>query len=167
MATRNVTDWNDPIFRKKSRPVEEFDCRLHMLLDDMLETLRKYNGLGCAGVHVGVLRRAVVIDGDNGLIELINPVIAEKNGSQRIFEGSIAPNAPWGYVKRPKTVTVTAQDRNGKPTVLKCGGFLAATVCHEIDSLDGILFTDKADEIITDLKRVKRIIIKNPQCTVN
>ena len=77
MALRTLTDWNDPIFRKKSRPIEKFDERLHILLDDMLETLENAGGYGCAAVHVGVLRRAVVILDDSRVIELVNPVIIE------------------------------------------------------------------------------------------
>jgi peptide deformylase len=79
MALRNLTNWNDPIFRKKSRVVERFDERLWTLLDDMLETLIKVDGYGCAAVHVGILRRAVVVNDENGVIELINPVITESS----------------------------------------------------------------------------------------
>ena len=145
MAIRNLTNWNDPIFRKKSKPVEKFDERLWTLLDDLRETLAKVNGYGCAAVHVGVLRRVVVVlDGENGVIELINPVITEMSEeTQEVMEGSIAPGSPRGYVTRPKSVTVSALDRNGNPVTVSGDGFLAATYCHKIDHLDGILFTDK------------------------
>lgn len=145
MALRNLTSWDDPLFCKKSRPVEKFDERLWALLDDMLETLEKVGGYGCAAVHVGILRRAVVINDDGGVIELINPEITdESTEKQEVAEGSIAPSAPRGTVIRPKSVTVSALDRQGAPLIISGSDFLAATLCHEIDHLDGILFTDKA-----------------------
>jgi len=145
MALRNLTSWDDPLFRKTSRTVEKFDERLWALLYDMLETLRHVVGYGCAAVHVGVLRRAVVIDDENGVIELINPVITEASAkTQEVPEGSIAPGAPRGTVTRSKSVTVSAFDRNGNPITITGNDFLAATLCHEIDHLDGLLFADKA-----------------------
>jgi len=144
MGLRNLTDWNDPIFRKKSRIVEKFDERLWTLLDDMRETLEKVNGYGCAAVHIGVLRRVVVINDDSGVIELINPVIIEESEkTQEVLESSIAHGAPTGCVIRPKSVVVSAFDRNGKSVTISGNDFLAATFCHEIDHLDGILFADK------------------------
>lgn len=145
MALRNLTNWDDPIFRKKSRVVEKYDERLWVLLDDMRETLEKVGGYGCAAVHVGVLRRVVVVNDDSGVIELINPTITEESAeTQDVLEGSIAPGAPRGNVTRPMSVTVSALDRNGEPITATGTGFLAATFCHEIDHLDGIPFTDKA-----------------------
>jgi len=144
MGLRNIIDWNDPMFRKTSRPVEKFDGRLWTLLDDMRETLEKTGGYGCAAVHVGVLRRVVVVNDDSGVIELVNPVITqESQDTQSVMEGSIAPGAPRGTVIRPKRVTVAAFDRHGGPVTVTGEGFLAATFCHEIDHLDGVLFTDK------------------------
>jgi len=143
MALRNLTNWNDPKFLKKSRAVEKFDEKLWALLDDMRETLEKVNGYGCAAVHAGVLRRAVVIIDEDGIIELINPeVVEESTETQEVLEGSIAPGAPRGYVTRPKSVTVSGYDRNGNPITVNGDGFLAATLCHEIDHLVGILFAD-------------------------
>lgn len=145
MALRNIISWDDPAFKKNSRIVEKFDARLWALLDDMLETLRYVGGYGCAAVHVGILRRAVVIDDANGVLELINPVITEQSAeTQEVLEGSIAPGAPRATVIRPKSVTVAAFDRNGSPITVSGSDFLAATLCHEIDHLDGVLFTDKA-----------------------
>jgi peptide deformylase len=145
MGLRNLTHWNDPIFRKKSRPVEKFDERLWTLFDDMCETLEKVSGYGCAAVHVGVLRRVVVVNDKNGVIELVNPAITEASEeTQEVMEGSIAPGAPRGTVIRPKNFTVSAFDRNGKPLTVSGSDFLAATLCHEIDHLDGIMFIDKA-----------------------
>jgi len=148
MGTRNLTSWSDPLFRKKSRIVERFDDRIWTLLDDMRETLEKANGYGCAAVHVGVLRRVVVVNDENGVIELINPAITEASeDTQEVPEGSIAPGAPRGYVTRPQSVTVSAFDRNGNPITVSGAGFIAAAFCHEIDHLDGILFTDKLSEM--------------------
>jgi peptide deformylase len=146
MALRKLTNWNDSLFRKRSRAIEgdKFDERLWTLLDDMRDTLQKVNGYGCAAVHVGVLRRVVVILDDSGVIELVNPVIIESSTeTQEVPEGSIAPDSPQGNVTRPKSVAVSAFDRNGEPITVSGEGFLAATLCHEIDHLDGILFTDK------------------------
>ena len=148
MGIRNLTNWNDPIFRKKSRDVLNFDERLWTLLSDMRETLEKVGGYGCTAVHVGVLRRVVVVNDDSGVIELVNPVIVEEStATQEVLEGSIAPGAPRGDVIRPKSVTVSAFDRQGKPITVSGSDFLAATFCHEIDHLDGVLFTDKAEKI--------------------
>ena len=147
MGLRNLTHWKDPIFRKTSRPVEKFDQRLWTLLDDMRETLEKVGGYGCAAVHVGILRRVVVVNYDSGVIELINPVITETSTkTQDVLEGSIAPGAPRGTVARPKNVIVSAFDRNGNPITVRGKDFLAATFCHEIDHLNGVLFTDKIKE---------------------
>ena len=144
MGVRNLTNWNDPIFRKTSRAVEKFDDRLHILIDDMRDTLEKVGGYGCAAVHVGVLRRVVVVNDKDGVIELINPVITEESSeTQEVQEGSIAPGSPQGTVIRPKSVAVSAFDRNGNPITVTGSDFLAATFCHEIDHLDGIMFTDK------------------------
>ena len=145
MATRNLTSWSDPKFRKISRPVEKYDERLWTLLDDMRETLKKVNGYGCAAVHVGILRRVVVVNDKDSVIELINPQITEESAeTQEAMEGSIAPGAPMGKVIRPKSVTISAFDRNGNEITVKGTNFLTATFCHELDHLDGILFMDKA-----------------------
>ena len=148
MGVRALTGWSDPLFRKRSREVEAFDKRLWILLDDMRETLEAVGGYGCAAVHIGILRRAVVVCEKGGTIELINPAIIEQSAeTQEVPEGSIAPGAPRGTVTRPKSVLVAALDRNGKPITVRGSGFLAATFCHEIDHLDGILFTDKAQDV--------------------
>jgi peptide deformylase len=145
MALRTLTNWDDPIFRKKSRAVEAFDERLWTLLDDMRETLESLGGCGCAAVHIGILRRVIVVNDESGVIELINPAITESSSeTQDVQEGSIAPGAPQGTVSRPQSVTVSAFDRNGSPITVSGSGFLAATFCQELDHLDGVLFTDKA-----------------------
>ena len=146
MALRNLTNWDDPKFRKKSRVVNKFDDRLWTLLDDMRDTLEKVKGYGCAAVHVGILKRVVVIIEKGNMIELINPAIIQASEEmQKVLEGSIAPGAPRGYVIRPKSVTVSALDRNGNPITVTGNGFLAATLCHEIEHLDGVLFADKME----------------------
>ena len=145
MALRNLTHWTDPRFRKASRPVEQFDERLWDLLGDMKDTLEKAKGYGCAAVHVGILRRVVVVLDDKVTFELVNPVVVEvSDETNEVQEGSIAPGSPRGKVIRPKSVTVTGFDRNGNEITIKGEGFLAATLLHEIDHLDGILFTEKA-----------------------
>jgi peptide deformylase len=149
MALRQLTNWHDPLFRKKSRPVEKFDERLWTLLDDMKDTLEAVKGFGCAAVHVGVLRRVVVIKTitvHSKYMELVNPVITEMSTeTQNVQEGSIAPDSPHGTVTRPMSITVSALDRNGNPKTVTLSEFLAATLLHEIDHLDGMLFTDKMD----------------------
>jgi peptide deformylase len=149
MALRQLTNWHDPIFRKTSRPVEKFDERLWTLLDDMKETLDAVKGFGCAAVHVGVLRRVVVIKAitvNGKYMELINPVITKTSTEPQIVqEGSIAPDSPRGTVTRPMSITASALDRNGSQKTVTLSEFLAATLLHEIDHLDGILFTDKTD----------------------
>ena len=153
MAIRKLTNWNaeslcgNPLFRKKSRPVESFDERLWTLLDDMRETLEKVGGYGCAAVHVGILRRVVVILDDSGVIELVNPTITEISEQTLLCrEGSIAPDSPQDVVRRPKSVTVSGFDRHGNAITVSGEDFLAATLCHEIDHLDGVLFTDRVVE---------------------
>ena len=148
MSVRELTGWSDPLFRKQSHNVESFDRRLWILLDDMRETLEAVDGYGCAAVHVGILRRAVVVREKSGTIELVNPVIIEESAEkQEVLEGSIAPGAPRGTVTRPKGVLISAFDRNGNSVTMRGNGFLAATFCHEIDHLDGILFTDKMQAV--------------------
>ncbi|MDR0859305.1 MAG: peptide deformylase [Oscillospiraceae bacterium] len=161
MSIRQLVRFDDKILRKISRPVEKFDERLWSLLDDMLETLRDSGGFGMAAPHIGILRRVILVD-DTVKTELVNPVITAKSeATQRVFEGSIAPGAPWGFVVRPQKVTVEARDRLGNPVTQTAEGFLAATFCHEIDHLDGILFTEKSDEIVSDTKEIDRILTQS------
>jgi len=145
MAIRQITKWHDERFDKTSRAVEKFDARLHALLDDMLDSLREVKGYGCAAIHVGVLRRVVVIDDEtDGVIELVNPVITEASQELAQFrEGSIAEGSPVGMVNRPTWVVVTAQDRQGESISVRGEDFLSATLCHEIDHLDGVRFSSK------------------------
>ncbi len=149
-----VTDKDDEEFlRKKSREVTEITPRIKTLLDDMIETMRAANGCGLAAVQVGVLRRIVVIETEEGLFEFINPVIVRKTGTQEGAEGCLSLPGKWGLTKRPKCVTVRALDRDGKEFEVTGYDLLAKAMCHEIDHLDGIIYTDKvirmlgADEV--------------------
>ena len=128
----------------------EFDERLWELLDDMAETMYKNDGVGLAAPQVGILRRAVVIDAGDGLIELVNPVITASCGSQEEYEGCLSCPGEFGIVKRPKKVTVKAQDRHGKTFTRDGEDLLARAFCHEIDHLEGILFLELADKIVEE-----------------
>ncbi len=142
MAIRNIVKLGDPILSKKSRPVEKFDSRLFAILDDMKDTLYKANGAGLAAVQVGILRRIVVMDCGDGYLELINPEIVEKSEElQHETEGCLSLPGKYGVTERPKTVIVKAQNREGKWCVYKGSDLKARCFCHEIDHLDGILYT--------------------------
>ncbi len=141
MALRNIVKVGDPILNKTSRKVENFDDRLATLIDDMFETLYKENGVGLAAVQVGILKRVVVIDVGEGPMELVNPEITLKEGEQREQEGCLSLPGKWGTTVRPMKVQVKAQDRNGKWQVFTGEGLKARAFCHELDHLDGILFT--------------------------
>lgn len=142
MALRNIVKLGDPILSKKSRPVEKFDSRLFAILDDMKDTLYKANGAGLAAVQVGILRRIVVMDCGDGYLELINPEIVEKSEElQHETEGCLSLPGKYGVTERPKTVIVKAQNREGKWCVYKGSDLKARCFCHEIDHLDGILYT--------------------------
>ena len=134
---------NEEFLRKKSRVVTEITPRIITLLDDMIETMRKANGCGLAAVQVGVLRRVVVIETEEGLFEFINPVIIKQSGCQEGAEGCLSLPGKWGLTRRPERVTVRAMDRNGDTFELTGEGLLAKAICHEVDHLDGILYTDK------------------------
>lgn len=143
MALRNVVKVGDPILNKKSRVVEKFDDRLAELIDDMLETMYDANGVGLAAVQVGMLKRVVVIDVGEGPIELVNPEITKSEGEQRESEGCLSIPGQFGVCIRPAKVQVKAQDRNGKWHVYTGEDLKARAFCHELDHLEGILFTDK------------------------
>ena len=134
---------SEDFLRKKSRPVEEITPRIKTLLDDMVETMRHANGCGLAGVQVGVLRRIVVIETEEGLFELINPRIVAMAGEQESEEGCLSLPGEWGITKRPMFVTAKALNREGEEIEIKASGLLAKAICHELDHLDGILYTDK------------------------
>ncbi|MBQ8532545.1 MAG: peptide deformylase [Clostridia bacterium] len=143
MAIRNIVKIGDDVLRKVCRSQLTFDEKLHTVLDDMAETMYKAEGVGLAAPQIGILRRYCVVDVGDGLIELINPVITEKSGSQTGSEGCLSIPDRFEEVVRPLKVTVRAQDRNGKNIVITAEGFKARAFCHEIDHLDGILYIDK------------------------
>ena len=159
MAIRNIVTIEDPVLRKKSRPVVNFDEKLWTLLDDMKETLKKADVAGLAAVQVGILRRAVIVDvGDGKPLELINPEIVETSGEQEGQEGCLSLPGKWGVVRRPDFVKVRAQNRKGQWCMFKGEGLKARCFCHEIDHLDGIVFTDRAKRMLTDeeLRRLNK-----------
>ncbi|MBP1559521.1 MAG: peptide deformylase [Oscillospiraceae bacterium] len=150
MAYREILTEDNPRLRKVSRPVENFDKKLHDLLDDMLETMDRANGVGLAAPQVGILRRAVVIDIGDGPVELINPRIIAQEGEQDGQEGCLSCPGKWGMVKRPYTVTVEAYDRDGQYFLLTGSELMARAICHECAHLDGELFVDVAHHMLTE-----------------
>lgn len=143
MAIRTIVTLGDDILRKVCRSQLTFDERLATVLDDMAETMYKAEGVGLAAPQVGILRRYCVVDVGDGLIELVNPVIENQNGAQTGEEGCLSIPGRYEAVTRPMTVTVRAQDRNGKSFTITADGFKARALCHEIDHLDGVLYIDK------------------------
>ncbi len=143
MAIRNIIKKGDETLRKRSREVGEITPKIHTLLDDMAETMVEFNGVGLAAPQVGVLRRVVVIDVGDGVMELINPVIISQEGKQEEAEGCLSVPGVHGIVERPALVAVEALDRYGKLQRYEGTELLARAFCHEIDHLDGILFDDK------------------------
>ena len=157
MALRNVLTEENKTLYKTSRPVVKFDERLHTLLDDMTETLVHANGVGLAAPQVGVLRRAVIVletnvpEGEEPyFIELLNPEIVSAEGEQCGSEGCLSIPDQYGLVKRPQKVRVRAQDRNGNWFEAEGEGLTARCFCHEIDHLNGILFTSLAERMLTE-----------------
>lgn len=151
MATRKILETGkEEMLRKHSRPVEKFDKRLWTLLDDMADTMYQADGAGLAAVQVGVLKRCVVIDVGEGLIELVNPRIVKSEGEMINAEGCLSVPGRRGTVKRPERVVVEGFDRKGNAVTIEGEGFLSMALCHEIDHLDGILYTDKMIEDVTD-----------------
>ena len=147
MAIRSVVQVGDEVLRQKCFPVEEFDEKLHALLDDMKETVKKEEGAGLAAPQVGVLRRVVVVDVEEGYFELVNPVILAQKGEQSGWEGCLSVRGKSGVVSRPMKVKISFQDRYGEKYLLQAKGFFARAICHELDHLDGILYIDKATQI--------------------
>lgn len=149
MALRQIRLYDDQILRKKSRVVDIIDDRIIQLLNDMAETM--YNtkiGGGLAAPQVGILKRLVVIDMGTGLIKLINPRIIHQEGTQEVIEGCLSIPNRWGKLTRPSTVTVQSLNEIGEEVLLTATGDLAKCLCHEIDHLEGILFTDFVTEYV-------------------
>ncbi len=149
MAIRKIVTEEDSILRKTSRKVENFNERLWNLLDDMKETMYKAEGVGLAAVQVGILKRVVVIDVGDGFMELINPEIIEFSGENKDVEGCLSLPGKQGVTIRPDYVKIKAQNRNGVWRRYEGSGLKARCFCHEIDHLDGVLYTDKVLKDIT------------------
>ena len=161
MAIRRILRDDDSALKKKSRIVTDFNRRLHVLLDDMRETLAEANGSGLAAPQVGVLRRAVLVvvikkadkpdePAKEQVVELVNPEILEESGEQTGSEGCLSIPGVFGIVTRPEFVKVKAQDRYGKEFVLLSEKLAARAICHEVDHLNGILFTSLTTHILTE-----------------
>ena len=144
MALRQLRYEGDEILRKKCKKVEEVDDHIRMILDDMLDTLHNTeDGAAIAAPQIGILKRLVVIDMGTGIIKLVNPEIIEEKGIQECVEGCLSIPNKYGNTIRPKKVTIKALNENGEEIILTGRGEMAKCFCHEIDHLDGILFTDK------------------------
>lgn len=152
MALRKIVEMGEECLTKVCRPVTEFNSRLHELLDDMAETLADANGAGLAAPQVGVLRRVcIVLDEDTEeYIELINPEIVEASGEQTGLEGCLSVPGKWGIVTRPDVVRVRAQDRDGSWFEVEGEGLTARAFCHEIEHLDGHLYTEHIDHFLSE-----------------
>ncbi len=149
MALRNIVKEGDDILNKKCRPVTKFDKKLAVLLEDMAETMRKANGVGLAAPQVGILRRVVVVDIGEGLIELVNPKIIAFSGEQTGNEGCLSFPGQWGVVTRPDYVKLKAQDRNSEEFTIEGKELLARAFCHELDHLEGVVFKNIAEHMLT------------------
>ena len=149
MAIRKIVKLGDETLRKECRTQEKFDLRLAILLKDMADTMYRAEGVGLAAPQVGVLRRVVVIDVGEGLVEMVNPVITSREGSQCGREGCLSLPNRQAVVTRPNKVTVEFQDRKGEKHALTAEGFFARAVCHELDHLDGTLYIDVMDRELT------------------
>ncbi|MCD8358843.1 MAG: peptide deformylase [Oscillospiraceae bacterium] len=157
MALRNIVKKGDGVLQKHCRPVTEFNDRLHIMLDDMAETLRKADGVGLAAPQVGVLRRAVLVletnvpEGEEErIVELVNPEILERSGEQSGPEGCLSYPGVYGWVSRPDHVRLRAQDRNGAWFEVEGDGLTARAFCHELDHLEGVMFDEVADHIMSE-----------------
>jgi peptide deformylase len=149
MALRQIRLFGDEILRKKSREVDVIDEKIRQILDDMAETMyNEENGGGLAAPQIGILKRLVVIDMGQGLIKLVNPKIISEDGSQEVIEGCLSNPNVFGKLLRPKTVRVQALNEKGEEIILTGTGDLAKCFCHEIDHLEGILFTDFVTEYL-------------------
>lgn len=150
MGLRKILTDKDPALHKVCRPVEKFDGRLHKLLDDMAETLEQANGVGLAAPQIGILRRVVLVDTGEEVLELINPTLLETSGEQIGAEGCLSVPGKYGLVKRPNYAKVRAQDRYGNWYEAEGEELIARCFCHELDHLDGIVYTEVMERFLTD-----------------
>ena len=150
MGIRKILTDKEPALHKVCKPVEQFDRKLHKLLDDMAETLKEAEGVGLAAPQVGILRRVVLVDTGEQVLELINPTLLETSGEQEGAEGCLSVPGKYGLVKRPNVAKVRAQDRNGQWFEAEGEGLTARCFCHELDHLDGILYTQVMERYLTE-----------------
>ena len=150
MGIRKIMTVKEPCLHKVCRPVEKFDGKLHKLLDDMKETLLDANGVGLAAPQVGILRRVVVVDTGEEMLELVNPELLETSGEQEGAEGCLSVPGKYGRVKRPMVAKVRAQDRDGNWFEVEGEELIARCFCHEIDHLDGIVYTEVMERFLTE-----------------
>ena len=150
MGIRKILTDQDPALHKVCRPVEKFDSRLHKLLDDMQETLEEANGVGLAAPQIGILRRVVIVDTGEEILELVNPTLVETSGEQEGAEGCLSVPGKYGIVKRPYYATVRAQDRFGEWFEVQGEELIARCFCHELDHLDGIVYTQVMERFLTE-----------------
>ena len=150
MGIRKILTDKDPALHKVCRPVEKFDWRLHRLLDDMRDTLAEANGVGLAAPQVGILRRVVIVDTGEEILELVNPEMLEVGGEQVGPEGCLSVPGKYGLVKRPYTAKVRAQDRFGEWYEVEGEELIARCFCHELDHLDGIVYTEVMERFLTE-----------------
>ena len=150
MGLRKILTDAEPALHKVCRPVEKFDFRLHKLLEDMRETLAEANGVGLAAPQVGILRRVVIVDTGEEILELVNPELLETDGEQVGAEGCLSVPGRYGLVKRPYFAKVRAQDRNGEWFEAEGEELIARCFCHELDHLDGIIYTEVMDRFLTE-----------------
>ena len=149
MALRKILTDKEPALHKVCKPVTAFDKKLHTLLDDMREPLIDSGGVGLAAPQVGILRRVVLVDTGEEILELVNPELVETSGEQEGAEGCLSVPGKYGWVKRPYYATVKAQDRNGNWFEAEGEELIARCFCHELDHLDGILYTQSMDRVLT------------------
>ena len=150
MGLRKILTDKDPALHKVCKPVEKFDGRLHKLLDDMNETLVDSGGVGLAAPQVGILRRVVVVDTGDEILELVNPELVETSGDQEGAEGCLSVPGKYGLVNRPYYAKVRAQDRDGNWFEAEGEELIARCFCHELDHLDGILYTQIMERFLTE-----------------
>lgn len=150
MALRKILTFRDPALHKTCKPVTEFNGRLHRLLDDMRQTLEEAEGVGLAAPQVGILRRVVLVDNGEEVLELINPSLVETGGEQTGAEGCLSLPGRYGLVKRPNFAKVRAQDRYGNWFETEGEGLTARCFCHELDHLDGIVYTEVMERYLTE-----------------
>ena len=150
MGIRKILTDKDPALHKVCRPVEKFDWRLHKLLNDMADTLAEANGVGLAAPQVGILRRVVIVDTGEEILELVNPSLVETDGEQEGPEGCLSVPGKYGLVKRPYYAKVRAQDRYGEWFEAEGEELIARCFCHELDHLDGIVYTEVMERFLTD-----------------